>query len=302
MALCAEDGLDRRLLAVFDGIAQERSVTLAAEALGLPQPAVSIALGKLRAHFGDPLFVRVGALMEPTPLARELQPQMRQALAALDAAFGHRSGFDALTTTRHFVVGMSDISQIVLLPQLWARLRAEAPGVAVEAQALSPQTPQQLETGEADLAIGFLPQLDAGFYQQQLFAQRYVCLVRRRHPRIRGKLDRARFEAEGHIVVSGAGTGHGLAERELERQGIRRRIALRIPNYTGLPYLIEGTELIATVPLRLAEVIVQRGHCRMFEPPLRLPGYDIKLHWHERLHHDPGHRWMRSVITGLLRS
>jgi DNA-binding transcriptional LysR family regulator len=294
--------LDLRLLSVFDEIAKTRSVSRAAEAMGLGQPAVSIALARLREHFGDPLFVRVGSVMEPTPLARELTQPMRQALAAVEAALGHRSRFEAKTTTRSFVVSMSDISQVVLLPSLWARLLGEAPGVAVDVRPLSPETPQQLESGEADLAIGFIPQLDAGFYQQTLFPQRYVCLVRAGHPRVRQSLSRALYEAESHIVVSGAGTGHAIVERELERQGIHRRIALRVPNYVGLSYLIQGTDLIATIPLRLAEVISKRGRYRMFAPPVPLPGYEIKLHWHERFHHDPGSRWMRSAITRLLRT
>lgn len=293
--------MDRRLLAVFDEIAKKGSVTRAAEALDLGQPAVSIALARLREHFGDPLFVRVGSRMEPTPLARELTPSMRQALAAIDDAFGHRTRFDPQTTTRNFVVAMSDISQIVLLPGLWACLLAAAPGVSIEVRPLSQETPQQLEAGDADLAIGFMPQLDAGFYLQKLFPQRYVCLVRVGHPRIRATLTRARYEAESHIVVSGAGTGHVIVDREFARQGVERRVALKVPNYVGLSYLVEGTDLIATIPLRLAEVFMKRGRLRMLEPPVKLPGYDINLHWHARLHHDPGHRWMRAMVTRLLR-
>lgn len=297
----ASHAMDLRLLHVFDEIFKTSSVSRAAEALGLGQPAVSIALQRLRAHFGDALFVRVGARMEPTPLARELAPRMRQALAAVDDALGHRSRFEPRATTRSFVVGMSDISQIVLLPALWARLREEAPGVAIEVRPLSTQTPQQLEAGEADLAIGFMPQLDAGFYELKLFPQRYVCMVRVGHPRVHERLTRALFESESHVVVSDPGTGHAVVERELERRGVRRRVALRVPNYVGLSYLVEGTDLIATVPLRLAEVVGRQRRCRSFDPPLALPAYEIKLHWHERFHQDPGHRWMRAVITRLLR-
>lgn len=294
--------MDLRLLSVFDEVAKTRSVSRAADALGLGQPAVSIALARLREHFGDPLFVRVGSFMEPTPLARDLVQPMRQARAAVEQAFGHRSRFEPHSTTRSFTIGMSDISQVVLLPALWARLLAAAPGVMVDVQPLSAETPRQLESGEADLAIGFLPQLQAGFYQQALFPQRYVCLVRAGHPRVRGSLSRAAYEAEAHVVVSGSGTGHPIVERELARQGVQRRVALKVPNYVGLSYLIQGTDLVATIPLRLAEVISRRGRYRMFDPPVALPGYEIKMHWHERFHQDPGHRWMRGVITRLLRA
>lgn len=294
--------LDTRLIAAFCEIARTGSVSRAAETLGLGQPAVSIALARLREHFGDPLFVRVGASMEPTPLARELGQPMRRALAAIDEAFGHRSRFDPRTTTRSFVVSMSDISQVVLLPGLWARMLEEAPGVTVDVRPLSPETPMHLESGGADLAIGFIPQLDAGFHEQALFPQRYVCLVRAGHPRVHARLDRALYEAESHVIVSNAGTGHAIVERELSRQGVQRRIALRVPNYVGLSFLIQGTDLVATIPQRLAEVLSKRGRYRTFDPPVPLPGYEIKLHWHERFHHDPGHRWMRSVIARLLRA
>jgi len=294
--------LDRRLLAVFDEMSKRRSVTLAAETLGLSQPAVSVALARLREHFADPLFVRVGAAMEPTPLARELAPQMRQALEAFDTAFGYRSQFDPPTATRRFCISMSDISQVVLLPGLWAGLLAMAPGVSIEVRPLSQQTAMQLESGDADLAIGFMPQLTAGFYQQKLFPQRYVCVVRAGHPRIRRTLSRALYESESHIAVSAAGTGHAIVERACERQGVVRRISIEVPNYAGLSYVIQGTDLIATIPLRLAEIITKQGRLRTFELPVKLPGYDINLNWHERAHHDPGHRWMRSGIARLLRT
>ena len=166
----------------------------------------SVALGRLRERFGAPLFIRVGAAMEPTPLARELTSPMRQALTAIAEAFGHRSRFDPQSTTRRYVVSMSDISQIVLLPALWTRLLAAVPGVAIEVRPLSPETPRQLEAGDADLAIGFMPQLEVGFHQQKHFPQRYGCLVRAGHPRVRGTLGSALYESESHIVVSGAGT------------------------------------------------------------------------------------------------
>lgn len=292
--------LEIRLLGVFDEIYKTRSVTRAADNLGLGQPAVSIALGKLREHFGDPLFVRTSTGMEPTPLGEELVQPIRSAIDALASAFGHRTAFDPRSAQRVFRICMTDISQLVLLPRLWAALRASAPGVRIEIAHLSADTAKMLESGEADLALGFMPQLEAGFYQQALFRQRYVCMASASHPRIGGRLSRAQFEAEEHAVVTSSGTGHLILDREIARQNINRRVALQVPNFLGVAFVVEHTDLLVTIPSRLGEVLAGRGHFRTFPVPFELPDYAVKQHWHERYHHDPGNRWLRRLISELL--
>lgn len=292
--------LDVRLLAVFDEIYKTRSVTRAADGLGLGQPAVSIALAKLREHFVDPLFVRTSQGMEPTPLAEGLLHPVREALDALERVSGHRKVFDPAASDRTFRICMTDISQLVLLPGLWERLRVAAPGIRIEIAPLSADTGRMLEAGDADLALGFMPQLEAGFYQQALFRQSYVCMLSAGHPRIGESITLAQFEAEDHAVVSSSGTGHLIVDREIARQGIARRIALRIPNFLGVAFVIEHTDLLVTIPRRLGEVLEGRGHFRVLPVPFALPSYAVKQHWHERYHHDPGNRWLRSVISELL--
>lgn len=292
--------LDVRLLAVFDEIYKTRSVTRAADGLGLGQPAVSIALAKLREHFVDPLFVRTSQGMEPTPLAEGLLHPVREALDALERVSGHRNVFDPAASDRTFRICMTDISQLVLLPGLWERLRVAAPGIRIEIAPLSADTGRMLEAGDADLALGFMPQLEAGFYQQALFRQSYVCMLSAGHPRIGESITLAQFEAEDHAVVSSSGTGHLIVDREIARQGIARRIALRIPNFLGVAFVIEHTDLLVTIPRRLGEVLEGRGHFRVLPVPFTLPAYAVKQHWHERYHHDPGNRWLRSVISELL--
>lgn len=292
--------LEIRLLSVFDEIYKTRSVTRAADNLGLGQPAVSIALGKLREHFNDPLFVRTSTGMEPTPLGEELVQPIRGAIDALANALRYRTAFDPATAQRSFRICMTDISQLVLLPRLWAELRATAPGVRIEIAHLTAETAKMLEAGEADLALGFMPQLEAGFYQQSLFRQHYVCMVSADHPRIRDKLSLAQFEAEEHAVVSSSGTGHLIVDREIARQNITRRVALRVPNFLGVAFVVEHTDLLVTIPTRLGEVLAGRGHFRTFPVPFELPDYAVKQHWHERYHHDPGNRWLRRLISGLL--
>lgn len=292
--------LELRLLQVFDEIYRTRSVTRAAENLGIGQPAVSIGLAKLREHYGDPLFVRIGNSMEPTPLAQELEQAVRQALNAMERVHAHRAVFEPATSTRRFCISMTDISQLVLLPRLWPQLRKTAPGVHIDIVPLFEGTARMLENGEADLALGFMPQLEAGFYQQALFGQRYVCVASTDHPRIRDSLSLAQFEAEEHAVVTQSGTGHPLLDREIARQGITRKVALRVPNYLGIAFVIEQTDMLVTIPERLAQLLEGRGRFRAHALPFEMPPYTVKQHWHERYHHDAGNRWLRKSISDLL--
>jgi DNA-binding transcriptional LysR family regulator len=195
---------------------------------------------------------------------------------------------------------MTDISQLVLLPRLWETLRVAAPGLRIEIMPLSGDTARLLESGEADLALGFVPQLEAGFYQQTLFVQSFVCMVGRDHPRISEGLSLAQFEAEDHVVISSSGSAPAIIEREIGRQGIKRRIALKIPSFLGAAFVIEHTDLLLIIPRRLSDVLQGRGKFRIFPVPFQLPEYEVKQHWHERFHHDEGNRWLRREISRLL--
>ena len=294
------DTIDIRLLMVFDAIYKTRSVTAAAEALDLGQPAVSVALAKLRHHFGNPLFVRTSNGMEPTPFSEGLVQPVREVLAAVEKVLGHHGEFQPASSERNFRICMTDISQLVLLPRLWETLRETAPGIRIEIVPMSDDTARLLESGEADLAVGFLPQLEAGFHQQPLFVQSFVCMVARDHPRIGDSLDLARFEAEDHAVISSSGAAPTILEREIARQGIKRRIALKIPSFLGAAFVIEHTDLLLTVPQRLGEVLQGRGAFRFLPVPFPLPEYEVKQHWHARYHHDEGNRWLRRLVSHLL--
>jgi DNA-binding transcriptional LysR family regulator len=292
--------IDMRLLMVFDAIHRAGSVSGAAELLALGQPAVSVALAKLRHRFGDPLFVRTSRGMAPTPFAEGMVQSVREVLAALDAVLGHTNDFNPQNSDRRFRICMTDISQLVLLPRLWERLRALAPGIRIEVHPLSADTGRMLEAGEADLALGFMPQLEAGFYQQLVFRQSFVCVVGADHPRIRDRLTRDQFEAEDHAIITSSGSAPLVLDREIARQQIRRRIALEIPNFLGAAFVAENTDLLVTIPHRLGELLRTHGSFRIFPVPFPLPDYPVKQHWHERYHQDPGNKWLRGLIFELL--
>lgn len=294
------NSIDIRLLSVFDEIYKTRSVSGAAEALELGQPAASVALSKLRHQFGDPLFVRTASGMEPTPFGEGLVRPVRAVLDALDVVLGHRDDFDPQSSERIFRICMTDISQLVLLRKLWEKLRVAAPTIRIEIFPLSKDTARMLQSGEADLALGLMPQLEAGFYQQLLFRQSFVCMLGADHPRITDQLSLQQYEAEDHVVISSSGSAPLIVDREITRQGIKRRIALQIPNFLGAAFVVEHTDLLITIPKRLGDVLQGRGAFRILPVPFALPDYAVKQHWHERYHHDPGSRWLRGVISELL--
>ena len=292
--------IDTRLLQVFNEIYAKKSVSSAAMALGLPQPAVSIALSKLREHFANPLFVRTSNGMTPTPLGAELIEPVRTALNAVSAVVDFSTHFDPSTSKRVFKIAMTDISQLILLPKLWERLRLTAPGVGIDVFPLSSDTPQLLESGAVDLALGYVPELEAGFYQQRLFSQHFVCMVSQSHPRIQGKLKLKQYLQEDHAAIVSSGAAPKIIDETLHAMGKERRIALRIPHFLGASFVVELTDLLITIPQRLAEVLQGRGAYVIYPVPFAIPTYEVKQHWHERYHHDAASRWLRGVIADLL--
>ncbi|KAA0183164.1 LysR family transcriptional regulator [Cupriavidus cauae] len=291
--------MDTKLLAIFDEVYKTRSVSRAGEHLGLPQTSVSLALGRLRKQFGDPLFVRTAEGMLPTPHAETLIQPFRQALAILRTATQQQVVFDPPRSERTFRISMTDISHLQFLPGLMNRLHALAPGIRVEVMRISTDTPKQLESGEADLAVGFMPELEAGFYQQRLFHQGFACVVRQDHPRVDRRMTVSLFKREKHVAITAAGTGHDLLERELERRRVTRNVALSLPTLPGLGNLLANTDLVATVPERVAQMLMGIANVKALAPPFPLPTFSIKQHWHERYHQDPANRWLRSVIADL---
>ena len=293
-------GLDLDWISVFDEVYQSGSVSKAAERLGVAQSAASTALNKLRRHFDDRLFTRTAQGMLPTPRAQELYPALREVLAQLEIARGSRVAFDAATAQRSFRICLTDISEVVLLPALLGHLRQAAPGVRIETEIVSTASARRLEDGEVDLAVGFMPQLDAGFYQQTLFKQNFVCLVARDHPRITGaRMTVKRFSSEAHAVVASSGTGHAIVDKTIARQRIDRHVVAHLSSFLGVARIVARTELLVIVPRVLGEVLATQEPVKLVEPPFALPSYAVKQHWHERFHADAGNMWLRRTMAQL---
>lgn len=290
--------LDIKLLRLFDLMHSTGSVTRSAEQLGQSQPTVSIWLARLRRELHDPLFVRAPGGMLPTPRADALVVTAREALASLRRLSAWQPDFVPATTARRFRICMTDASHITLLPRLLAQVRAQAPLVRLEAARIDADTGRALQTGDADLALGLVPGLESGYYQQTLFAQDWVCLANLRHPRISATLGLRDYRDEAHIGIV-SGTGYLLLDAALKRRRIERKVLLELPGFLGLAAIVSTTDLIATLPRHIGETLALVGGLQVYPCPVAIPGFTVKQHWHARYHHDPGNRWLRGVCANL---
>lgn len=294
--------LDIKLLRLLDQLYTTRSVTRAAQALGQSQPTISIWLAKLRQQLGDPLFVRTAKGMLPTPRTEALMVTVREVLEGLKRLSQAGATFDPATAQRRFAIAMTDASHITLLPRLLAHVRALAPGVSLEASRIDVNLAEALQSGQVDLALGFLPGLDAGFYQQALYAQDWICLANAQHPRV---IDEAPphwnlvvYQAESHINIS-SGTGAQLLGNAVVAQNITRRIQLEMPGFLGLSAILSTSDLIATLPRHIGETLARAANLRVLPCPFDIPGFTVKQYWHTRYHQDAENRWLRGVCADL---
>ena len=295
--------LDLNLLVVFNQLLIERRVSKVADILGVSQPAVSNSLAKLRKLFGDELFLRTPKGMEPTPFADQLAESVSYALAMIHSGVNQRTTFEPSTAKRAFTIGMTDIGEIYFLPALMERLRREAPGVTLSTMRNAAiNLRDELESGKVDLALGLLPQLKAGFFQRRLFTQSYVCLMRRGHRLDKRRMSLAEFSGAEHVVVISAGTGHGKVDELLLRSGVERSVRLTVPHYVSVGHILRSSDLIATVPKRLADRLVEPFGLAEVPHPAKLPDVAINVFWHAKYHRSPANRWLRGVVFELFGS
>lgn len=291
--------LDTELLLIFDEVYKTRNVTRAAANLGLPQSTVSLGLSRLREQFNDRLFSRTSRGMEPTPRAANAIADIRLALQAMQSALADEPVFVPAASQRAFTVCMTDISEIVLLPRLLNYLRTHGPGIKLDVAKISPDSPAELANGTVDLAVGFMPHLEAGFYQQKLFDQHFVCLVSKHHPRVTEALTVDLLRAEGHVLVRTSGTGHAIVDKVLAQADVERNVVLRLPSFLGVARIVAQTELLAIVPYRYGVAMQESEDIRLLAVPVELPSFEVKQHWHERYHADASNRWLRQTIATL---
>lgn len=293
---------DLNLLNVVVALLDCGSVTAAAVKLGVSQPTVSMALGKLRRHFGDPLFIRSADGMSPTPRGAEVANAAREILREIEEKLEPEVQFEPCRPHRPFTFALSDVGENVFLPRIVHALAVESPETPVRSVSLRPaQLTQAFEGGEVDLAIGYFPDLKrANFFQQRLFMHRFVCLLRADHPVQGPKMTMGDFLALRHVVVRSEGRSQEIFENYLEAHGLTRRIAVYTPHFSSIRRLIASTDLVATVPHALG---IEYGRpeygLKALDPPFPSPRIELRQHWHRKMHKDGRNIWLRKLISRL---
>ncbi|MGH8187288.1 MAG: LysR family transcriptional regulator [Steroidobacteraceae bacterium] len=292
---------DLNLLVVFDALLRTRSVTGAARALGMSQPATSAALNRLRKMFGDPLFVRTARGIHPTPYAESMTVPLEAVLDRIRSELLQQPTFNPATAERSVTFNMHDIGELVFLPRLLHQLVQLSPGIQVRTVNLpATELEPALRDGDVDLVVGHFPELtSAALFQQRLFAHSFVCIVRADHPEIGAEMTRRQFLDGWHAIVHPAGHLHDSLEAELKAQGLSRRVRVRIEHYLAVPTVLSQSDLIFTVPYAIGAGLVKLADIKLVRPPFKAKPRPVMQHWHSRFHHDPANRWLRGVVADL---
>lgn len=294
--------IDLNLLLVFEALMDERNVTRAAKRIGLSQPAMSNALARLRRTFDDPVLVRTPDGMLPTPRAQALIVPVRAALAQLRGALEERPVFDPAASQRTFHLLANDYVELLLLPQVSAALQKQAQEVKLHVyrprNLFHPPTAIDL-ADSFDLALGFFPDaltLESGIRSAVLWEEQNVCIARAGHPVIRGGITLQQYVAAQHVAVFYKAQGAGLIDTLLEQQGMARRVALLVPHFVSAPFVVTTSDLIATIPERLAKQFAELP-LQVLPVPLEMPPFRLTMLWHERFDQDAAHTWLRELLV-----
>src|SRR5262245_6827518 len=288
--------LDFNLLVSLDALLAELSVSRVARRLGRSQPAISASLARLRAHPNDPLLVRRGSAMVTTPYARALRDPIRRILNEIEHTLA-RAPFDPSNSSRTLRIAITDYTAFTLFPGLMNRIREQAPGVRVELWPLDERVRERLEDGALDLAVADDWALRHLRRRQRLCSERFVCLVRRDHPRVRRSLSLESFLAEKHALVSDRGRVAGNVDYALERLGKTRDVALTLPHFLAVPAIVAETDLIVTLAERIARRFAEPAVLRVLKPPFEVPGFEVSMAWDPSTEGDGAVDWMKEVVA-----
>ena len=293
---------DLDLLVFLDALLSERNVSKAAQRVGISQPAMSNALGRLRKQLNDPLLVRTSKGMEPTERALDLMEPLHVAIKGLLEAVSPRVPFIPAQSRRSYTIACTDYLEQLVLPAVLQRINDEAPEVMINSVRVMDSSLELLEHGEIDAVIHkFDEPISDGFYQKQLFIDDFVCVVRNSHPCLKQlqnkKLPLAVYLQYGHIMITKTGIGKGVADKTLLEQGKKRRIAINVRQSSTSPVLLAlDSDLIATVPRLTAQKFAQHLPITLLEVPLDLPAFDLSMVWSPLSHHSQSHLWFRRII------
>lgn len=292
--------LDANLLVALDAILQEVNVTRAAARVGVTQSAMSQTLARLRDHFDDPILVRVGREMQPTPFAMRIRGRLHEAINALEAVLRDRPQFDPKYSTRRFVIASVDYLALLLFSPLHQALRAEGESLELALHALQPGTmTPELAAGHIDLYLGVSGDTERGLRRERLYGERLQVVARSDHPRL-SSLDTLRGLSQcQHLLVSPRREAGSVLSRAMKDAGLERRVAVEVPYFALVPDLLRGSDLVAVIPARLAQAFAQQHGLWTAELEVALPEIEICMAWHPTFENEPGLRWLREVVANV---
>jgi DNA-binding transcriptional LysR family regulator len=293
------DGADLAQLAALDALLTERHVTRAARRLGITQSSMSHHLARLRARFDDPLLVRVGREMAPTPRAQSMAEPLRAALSALQRVVAAAEPFDAARTARAFTLACPDLLAPAL-PELLAALHREAPSLVLHVVAPGPDLAAALAAGRCDVALGPTPAEAPGLVMRPLGALHWCVITRRGHPLARGRMTAAAWASHLHVQVRQNTGSPSHVGAMADRAGVRRRVALTVPGFLAVPWVVARTDMVFTAPRELVDEIAAALDLAVLRPPVELAPIAAAALWHERMQADAGHRWFRERVVAAM--
>lgn len=284
--------VDLNLLVILEQLLLQPTVSAAADELEMSQPAASRALARLRLLFGDPLLVPSGRTLVPTPRAKELLSPLQKVLRETRSLINPVS---FVPETADFVLRLYtlDFESLVFLPAFLNSLKSQAPLIQVDIPPRVHDPLEEMRQGRLDLLTGALGKTPADFHRTRLFEDRFVAITRRGHPGLRGGLTLEKFVELEHVMITTSGAPGGPLDDLLAERGLTRRVGLRLPHFLAAPLAVAETDMILTLPERLANRATRWAPLEAWELPLPLQGFTIELVWHDRLQADPAHRWIR---------
>lgn len=294
---------DLNLLPVFVALMEERSVTRAASRLGITQPALSNSLHRLRDMLRDPLFIRERYGIKPTQLAEEIAPTIEAALAQLDQVVVHQQDFEPSDANRQFLIAPNSYVELVLMPELVARLREQAPGIKLR---MTPFGNDLAETGVMSgttaMVLGRIVDPPDNLVVQHLMDDGLACVVRRDHPEVGDNLSRDQYESLKHVNVLPPGRIRAGLFQALGKQNLKREVAVSVTHFLAVPEMIAVTDYCATLPIQICRGLERDPRLKVLPAPVDLGTFPVELAWHVRYRHDPAHRWLRSTIIDAAQS
>lgn len=294
---------DLNLLVVLDALLRSRSTTLAARRLGRTQSAVSHALRRLRVTFDDPLFVRAGAALRPTPAAESLHAPLRAMLLQAEGLLARTTvGFDASRVERVFRIVGTDYAEILLMPRLVPMLREKAPGIDVVTRPFGEDDVERaIQIRDVDFAFGTGFRAAPGIAGEKLRDDALVVLLRRGHPALRRKLTPASYAALDHVLVSPRSVAGGVIDTALAPLGLTRRVVLRMPHFGAAAVVVAKTDLVVTLPAAfVAEIAAPLGLVTL-PVPVAIGGFDFSMIYSKTFERDPAHRFFRGLVVAAAR-